>query len=511
MTAETISPNEKARLAALIRRSIRMKLVLLGSTLVVIWGIWSALEAGHQKVARLLEAFALQHPEMIEPLAIKKADISNPENLQRIESAIEVAKRLNSFLVEGMSKDPNSVPADTYLGKQLKDISDFEQKRKEAYIVEASLPYLKTTATVNTLFLADVWPFLILLTLSCLVAINYRQRTYEVLLASLVSRERDSGCPESLALAEFLVGDLAKCDHPRCNLWLYRKPLIILPEALLSTALAIAAVYLSLRLVALYNPTEVHPTFSILLSYYSLFWTTLVVLGLCLARTHSYFESYTEEQLGGRVRSARAHWALTWFHHGLAPNRFQKRGFRITARSSALLGPVVGLTSLLLPFVSPWGIKGYQLLLSQRPIASSSAQSTGPQIEMFRIDPSVYRELRVHIIVAILFLFICVASELAKLSRSHRHVGLIQTLRRYSGCAILFLVGNFILYLGVLQFESEINPSPAVLDSFFPAGLGFPHGMSLIFTDPDYGAWIFISTCVVFASISSLQRRARSM
>lgn len=478
---------------------MRMKIVLLGTTLIVILAIWSALEAGHQKEEKLTLEFALQHPNLYEPLGITRANLPEKENVKRAQNAINVRKRLNEYFVNAIG------PGDlNNFSKELGEINDFERKKSEGYITDASLPYLKTSLKVNTLILADIWPFVLVITLVVLIAIYYRQRAYELILSFSVFNDYHRGKNSSLASAEFLVGELTNIRTPNKPQWLYRKSLVIFPESLLSLALAVVNVLLSLKLMALYNPTALHKTSSILFSYYSVFWTTLFVLGFCLRKTRYYFENHTQRILGGPVHGYTGNWMNDRSRR--AKKTVRRKKIQKIVRILGLMLGVAGIGSLALPFVSPWRIRGYQLLLPQAPIRPliKNADST---IKVFRIDPSVYWELRTHIIAGILFLIVWISFQLLLLAGAHRVLKQLANVKRYFAYIILFLIGNFFLYLSVLQFESIIDPSPSVLESFFPPGLMSPRGMSLIFTDPAYGAWFFIFTCLILSLPGSVSPR----
>jgi hypothetical protein len=502
MTDGAMSSNSSTRLVALIHGCIKTKLVLLALTLFIIWGIWSALEAGHQKGGQLVTEFAKQHPEVIKSLQLQESDLSNPSSVQQIQNTLAVRKRLYSFLVSGMGVDPSIRDP---LAKEFKDISELEQQERDQYLAEASLPYLKTTVRLNTLVLADVWPFIVLLTLGGAAAISMRQRACEIVLAFALKEEDSSTNRKSLVPVELTMGRLTKCRNHKCDYLLYRKPLVIVPETLLSTVLSLAAVYLSLKLVALYNSTEIHSTFSILFSYYSLIWAVLVLLALCLAKTKSYFDEYVVTVLGQPVHGARAHWMLGLLRHKSAQKPPRRNGIDAAVKVCRLTVPFIGLGSLTLPFVWPWGIRGYQLLLSQKPMPAT-VLTGGTRIDMFRIDPFTYRELRVQLGLAVLFLAVWVLGEITAFFNHEKVSESIGKLKLRFGYLILFLAGNFLMYLGVLQFESEQNPGPDILNSFFPEGLVGPHGMSLIFADPGSAAWVFIFVCSALALLSVAQR-----
>src|ERR1700693_1037619 len=267
--------SEEARFSTLIWRSIRLKWIILIAMLALLWVIWVALASGRQRIVKLQQDFVHQSPTTASALksaGISEDDLGDPGVIPKVAAFIELQRRFESFFISGVPKDTD-VPMREELGR----IERFQRQVKNTYRVKITVPYLTDALEVDTTFIADAWPFAVLLLLSLVASIGLRQRSYEILLASLV-RESVTKRPQTLGLAQFLVGIFEEGWEEGRRILFYKRPLPILPEPLVSGILVGAVLLSSLRMIAYYNPTLLHPTSSIIFSYYFLIWTALVVV-----------------------------------------------------------------------------------------------------------------------------------------------------------------------------------------------------------------------------------------
>ena len=509
MTTELSNTRDETRFSGLIWRSIKLKWFLLIFMLLLLWVIWSALASARQKITNLEKDFIHDNAEIAQGLksaGIKEENISEDGNSTKAAILIEEQRRIQSFFSSGLPKD-QSGPFD----EKLRKIDRFQSQLRGCYSASISLPYLVNPLEVSTIMVADAWPFVVLFLFSVIASVGFRQKAYEVLLAELVNKS-EADRPQALGAAQFLVGTFQEVTHDRPKILLYFRRLLILPEPLISALLTTAVCVFSLRTIADYNPTLIHPTKSIFFSYYFLFWSALVLAGLYLVSVHRFFAKYIHDVLGATVRDGHIYTALR------PASRLTRIVERLLVRRPSLshaltLGMVLAAgASLAFPWISPWGIKGYELLLPQKPLPPSAIITIPglPPPEVYKISPPSFRELTAHAWLGVTLLALTASSLL--LSQFGAPRSLRETLRlvhKWTGYLVLFAAGNFLLYLGILEFESEVDPTLAIMDSFFPEGIVGPHGAPLDFAEPTWYSFAFLLVCVLLALSAAMRTPQR--
>ena len=366
----------EVRLAELILRTIKFRLLLFGLTLAAILVIWTALETGRKKAAALERDFAQQELGSLKKLAAQgNTVLASEADLERIATdspgiLIETERRMASVLSAALGSDPQSAKARQVLTERLQALDDYDQRRRDAFQIEVKVPYLQGSLTLNALKLADVWPFFVTGMLLVIVTLGYQQKNYELIL-SLERTKWRSGRERarSLALAEFFGGKLSKSAGRGKEVWLYKRNLALHPESFIAGCLYLAVLYLSLRLLSAYNPTLTHRTDSIFFSYYSLAWAALVISAILIHRTHAYYRRELAEAMGADVTNGYFPFAGHAIDMIRGRLRAMRRGrlFRYSASTFALAG--LGLTSLLFFWTQPpFTVRGYRFLLHQDPV-----------------------------------------------------------------------------------------------------------------------------------------------
>lgn len=156
--------------------------------------------------------------------------------------------------------------------------------------------------------------------------------------------------------------------------------------------------------------------------------------------------------------------------------------------------------SLISPWLGndKWTIRGYELLLPQKPITKASS------IAFYQVDPAIFREMRIQVALALAFVgWALIVCFLLKRKWVYRTAHASRVL-----CWIIVgLFLNFILYLGMLRYRLDREVLRAVLGMILGNGnVSGPRGFPLIMESPKYGFAIFLSgllvICIEVASSS---------
>ena len=210
----------------------------------------------------------------------------------------------------------------------------------------------------------------------------------------------------------YFGGTLTKRADSGKDVWLSQEGWPYYPESFITGCLYLAILYLSLRLLGAYNPTLVHRTDSIFFSCYSLAWAGLVASGFLIFRAHACYRLELVEAMGANVRNG--YFPLV----GSAADKIgqqirmvqQLRLFRNSAITFALAG--LGLISLSFLWTQPpFVLRGYKFLQHQGP------SSTNGGIAFFRLDPYLFREMRIQVIFGVLFLVVCLWDGFSQVSQ----------------------------------------------------------------------------------------------
>jgi hypothetical protein len=297
------------RFTQLAQRSFRVKISVLLLLLASLFLVWSALTSGTQKAEQVDRSFCQQIVK--DPYYAAKnlfTEYSCGLNVF-VQSSIEQARHTH----DNDAPYPSTMSA----GEQLKHIQeslehtqqfqDHDWNRREAYHIEISLPYAKSAVSLNGAFISAIWPFGALLGLSIAVALGFKQSCYEILLSAIVASLRPKEVHGiNVALTEFLAGELSENDIDGEHLFLYKKPLGLFPETVVSGALFICVSLLCLNLLTDYAPqfTERGKEF-FSDSYYLWLYLFAVALFFLLLRTRRFWRSSLRDALGGDVKSSR--------------------------------------------------------------------------------------------------------------------------------------------------------------------------------------------------------------
>jgi hypothetical protein len=505
-------PTAEVRLAELIWRTIKIRLLLFLLTIVAILLIWTTLEAGRKQSVLLQKEFAQQEISLLKKFeaggnATLKSipdELTSTQTLEKQAAVtprifIETERRIISMLLPTLGLDEQSVKAHQFLEERQQALDDYDRRQIEAFRIEVSLPYLRSSVTVTALSLSNGWPFFVIGMLLVVITLGYQQKNYELILSLERTKwgtEREKA--RSLALAEFFGGSLTKHRNHGEEVWVYYRRLALYPESFIMGCMYLAVLYLSIQLLAVYNPTLVHATDSIFFSYYSAIWTASVFSGFLIYGTRAYYWRELVDAMGAKVISGHLSFAASARRRirESIPAVWYTRLSRHDLVGFVLAG--LGLTLVFFHWTQPpFSLRGFQFLLHQDPM------STAGGIAFFRIDPYVFREMRIQVSFGVLFLIACLCQSLSETWQrplSTRVSRFIRLLRVSMGYVLLYLAGNFLLYLGILQYQSGTDLSTPVLDLIIsPRGMDSPRGLPLLFYNPTWQFVVFLSTCVALA------------
>jgi hypothetical protein len=185
-------------------------------------------------------------------------------------------------------------------------------------------------------------------------------------------------------------------------------------------------------------------------------------------------------------------------------------GARIIRASLATAIAVVGLVSLVFPWVHPWHIRGFEIFVKEMPATRSQlAPLLGMPSDkvVLPIDLDRLFELRLLVASGIAFLLLVAITSIVGLtSMTRRLKRLLETTVRFASWAALLLAGDVVFCLALLELRSESMIFPPGMDDILKPGA--PGGLPLMYSDPEYGAWIFIACCVTLALSSILTAKA---
>jgi len=340
---------------------------------------------------------------------------------------------------------------------------------------------------ISGLKLADIYPFAIISILSATVIISRRERANAIVLSWLAREKDDLSTAKGVVIrANFKPGTLTEFRVLDGRWLVYRTPLVVHPDLLLTYSLLACILYYVFYLQASHNPVILHDTTSTLGDYLAILWWFLVLMVILLWRTWKYYSACLQDLVGtpicGRLR------------HGLfkLTDALNHRVLRVSNRriwlkriacAFRLLVPIAALSSLALPWMEAWsGVwRGYRFLLPQRPSPSPFSVT---------LEPRIYLELQIQLMVAVLFVAFYLVN--CFLWRSVAQAWLIRILEvwRYLGIAIVLLAGNLILHLVMLEYGGYVGVTN-----------------SLVFAEPLYGFWIFVALCFVLSVL--VQHRLR--
>lgn len=274
---------------------------------------------------------------------------------------------------------------------------------------------------------------------------------------------------------------------------------------ILLTALALV----SLKLIVGYDPTSIHTADSIFFSYYFLLFCAATVLCGLLIKTRSMYAEVIAQRIGSPVMSARLFWVSRIRQRTTAVlDNHTVVGTRLSLVLSSA-ATLLGFVFFFLPWTQQRMLAGYQFVIPQKPIPGM--MSGGPlHLPMFYpVDPRVFQEIRYQVVVALLFLLMCVVHSILLIARKAKHLEkVVFRARLWAGYAVAFLAANYLFYMAILQYESQAPNSMALTKYLFSSNIVGGRGLPMMLYDPAYGFWGFVCCCAILLALSELHKRS---
>lgn len=123
------------------------------------------------------------------------------------------------------------------------------------------------------------------------------------------------------------------------------------------------------------------------------------------------------------------------------------------------------------------------------------------EIKTYPIDPGIFLEIRIQIILALFFMLVCGLDSLPKWRHRASFSWIIVTVERILAVVILFFAANFLIYMGILEWGTDLADNP-FLAHFYAHEQGLP----MRSYDPSYGFVLFVLCCSALIWISLRSR-----
>ena len=355
--------------------------------------------------------------------------------------------------------------------KKQEDIDAYDRRRAAAYQIQIQLPseFPSSSISLNVLSVARVGLFFALILLFLVALWGYQQTSYRTTIRRLVADEHD-GQEVRLALSQFF-GELST---PKGIGRL--KYLVISPDIVATGVLWIVATLLFFAVFFSFAGNLTHLDDSIFFSYpFALYCAAYGLCYVLLINRASYL--IPVRQVGSPTRGERLIRRTRWLSPALA---------------------ALGFLSLLLPWISgpAENIKGYRLLLKQYPLSQIGEYRSYP------IDPRLFRELKIQLLLALLFLLVCLLDGVMVYIIENWPLKTVQVIQKWLARLFLFLSLNLLFYMGILEYESDMG-SQLIGTGVFMRGLDVhDRGMPLNIYNPAYGFLIFLGCSFLLVWIS---------
>ncbi len=386
----------------------------------------------------------------------------------------------------------------------------YDGERGGPFLVHLRIPYLDNLVEIDGLELADWWPIGLMTILATVIVLHMRQRINAIIVSRFSTKAEELPERQSIIIrSDFRAGTLTESPPRGSRHLVYRSPLTLQPETLLSMALGVVVLYSSASFESFYNPVLSHKVDSTLVDYFAGVWFFFVILAGLIWLTHRRYASTLEKLVGcpvyGSLRSGLSRLArrMEMVLRRTTKDRAWLRADRLVV-CSIMLVAVMALATLALPWMSPSDVPGYPYALYPNDVPGYRFLMPGssPPID----DPGIFSELHVQLGVAVGFLLICfVTSGVALFVRS-RLVDLMWRVDTFVGAVIATLAGNLIFHCVMLQLGASAFGLFGSATKLAAARAPRPADLGPLFSfDPAYGLGIFVSFCLLLTVLCWLR------
>jgi hypothetical protein len=497
MKQTTALEREASEHIRLLRKAARTRLFILGVFPLLTLGLWAALQAGDRRAAEVNASY--------------QGKLQDLRTKWEIPNSIQFDLGADLFdLTQSLVQDQIDNKASAQdIGKHIRFEADFINLQSEyfsglhdAYTVSIKLPYLQEGTGVNSLTVANWWPFVFIAIVASSVVLSMRERVNAVVVAWISRTYEEQRQAQGLLIqSDFTVGDLYQRRGPNGEYFVYRRSLTLQPESFLIYALIIITVYLSFAFGLFQSPASSDSMDSMLFDFVAFLWTFIVAVSILLLHTKHRYRSSAEKYVGKPVNG----WLVDAVSRGVTRIRFAFLSFagrqaflRLIIRAFIPLIAVCALATFVLPWISPNGIPGYRLLLLHGSFE--------------RLSDYLFWEFGLQVWLAALFVVYVVFVWAAQKKFPRVNLKIFFQIQRWWGYTTIFLISNIIFHCLMLEMLAEGESRYTIMLTAQWNYLARPHYVKnspLIALDPGDGFWLFSLACVALAVIASPHTRSK--
>jgi hypothetical protein len=282
---DKVNPAQE-RFAELIWRTVKLRVSLLFVCAVTLLITWSGLTNGNIEATKLDVDFCNQ-------LQIEAAKSMSELAGKPVEPfMICTADHARYFIESGRAFEAVLPLEGAAFDKSRAERADYDQKRRAAYKLEIGLSSqgAESKVIVNTLSVAEVVPFVVVLILAIVKVLGFQQNAYREYLRSLLNEMKSKGeLDHGIAGSQFLSGlDINKTG--KFGAWM-----VFSPEGAAIWVLVAGVSYLLLAVLGAFVINIIHLTNSIFLNYLCALYTLMFVLAVFLWRTGLTYQHHSEQ------------------------------------------------------------------------------------------------------------------------------------------------------------------------------------------------------------------------
>ncbi|HMD78323.1 MAG TPA: hypothetical protein VKG86_13230 [Terracidiphilus sp.] len=487
-----------SRLSELIWRSVKLRISILLLCIFALLTTWSSLEVGNRKAQEVGKSYCLKIADNLQQLMLLKIrdsgqqhpSLSAPEytvvgasdfcaGIQDTHYWIQYQQAFPEFSLLYPKEPEEERKLETAIRRAL---SDYEEKRNEAFRIDLKLAaeYSENNIEANALSVAAVVPFIVLGLLVLYFMLGHQEagwaRQLRLELDQLESDEKAS--PDLFAAkSQYFVSPRDRVG----GFWLLG--FLVSPDKFAKTVLVFSTLYLLCRATAEFADELSSVTDSIFEGYSFWLYTAAFSAFVIVAFSHRYCSA---------TESRRSSDHLIIFPNartdGFVPSIGFRRFVHLIRRPIVFIFIVAAFLSLAVPWAyRDFGgaISGYEWLL-RHDQGNHWIGAAGQAMDL-----SIFREVRLEILIALLFLALCMLCEIKPSWGEPRLSKILRRIRNLAAVIVLFLSIDYLIFMEILEGE-RLDVLHMLQES---------QG-SMIFYNPAFGYWIFTALCVALSALS---------
>jgi hypothetical protein len=201
-----MSDKDSTDISDVLRRSYKFKWTILVLAIASVLAIRATLKTGLERLKdvnkKSVESRVKWYSELHTP-------IPDPRLILPEVSLVADETELAMFALVSplLRSDPKAIDIAAKFERRAVDLNDLIEQRRRCFDFSVAVPGTKAEVTLNALWILEIWPFSVLFLTCFLLAVNARQRAFEIIQAH-VSQGADSELTGiAAANASFLGGE----------------------------------------------------------------------------------------------------------------------------------------------------------------------------------------------------------------------------------------------------------------------------------------------------------------